>query len=796
MIRHLPLVLLGAASAAVAEPRVDFLSPSPSFLWDSSYLTVADLDADGDDDLIHLPNGSSVQGGDPHAYWIENLGQRRFAPLGLIHFSPAGRDQSLHGQAILSLTGDARLEIFANRQSGGLVEPLALTPDLGRSAPVEVVALEPAEAGLWFALDYDADGRGELLRIIAGAAPNEPAALRIHDTISEGVVHLTFNVLVDPLDPLEVLSAECLDLDGDGDLDLSLGMASGGKLVFERMATTQIFARTPQILEGMSYNAVWCDVNGDGLPDLPHADGRWQENLGGLAFAEQDASPAYDQIHETDFRVIEPRAGQSALVHAIVPMDSGDELVTLPFDSDTPRSRKSVPGSPAGNPIYSRYQDLDGDGHRDLLHSYATDDSWQVSSRVLAVAWGTATGLSAPQPLVATPAMVHRVFAGDFNKDSCADLILGPDSLGLYRLRFNRGAAGLGEAIPLDGLEVPDTRMRLLGTVDMNKDRNLDLVCCYTRLADSHSAVVVIRGRRDGSFVKQDLSSATLAWSPLPVQEGEFVDWDRDGDLDLVGGGVWRENVKGRFSMGERQLVELGSMIDFLGNPVVIGGTITGDLDGDRAPDIISLVQGEGAWNHPPQSMLVAYNDGFGGIEEAVTLPVALAAYDSLGNPTVPGTVAIADLNDDKLPDLWIREVAGYDSLGNPVTADRWLRNPGRGSRNPASWVSAPLPGSVAPGLAFTDFDGDKKPEWIAADGFLKPTRQGPYNAGTFDFAAPLDFSAEPLRTAADFDADGDADFILGGDDSPLFLLHNPTVDGGKSRRAQPIRWQGKPAVR
>ena len=783
----------------MAEPRVDFLSPSPSFLWDSSYLTVADLDADGDDDLIHLPNGSSVQGGDPHAYWIENLGQRRFAPLRLIHFAPAGRDQSLYGQAILPLTGDARLEIFANRQSGGLFEPLALTPDLGRFAPVEAVALEPAEAGLWFALDYDADGRGELLRIIAGAAPNEPAALRIHDTLSEEVVHLTFNVLVDPLDPLEVLSAECLDLDGDGDLDLSLGMASGGKLVFERMAATQIlqiFAPTPQILEGMSYNAVWCDVNGDGLPDLPYADGRWQENLGGLAFEEQDASPAYDQIHETDFRVIEPRAGQSALVHAIVPMEGGDELVTLPFDSDTPLSRKPVPGSPAGNAIYHRYQDLDGDGHRDLLYSYGTDDSWRVSSRVLAVAWGTATGLSAPQPLVATPAMGHRVFAGDFNKDGCTDLILGPDSLGLYRLRFNRGAAGLGDEIPLDGLEVPDTRMRLLGTVDMNKDRTLDLVCCYTRLADSHCAIVVIRGRRDGSFVKQDLSDAAFSWSPLPVQEGEFVDWDRDGDLDLVGGGVWRENVKGRFSKGERQLVELGTIYDFLGNPTTGGGTITGDLDGDRAPDIISTVYGEGEGFEAPKTMAICYNDGFGGIEAITLFPAVIYTSDSLGNPIAPGAVAIADLNLDGLPDLWIREVTGSDFLGNPVITDRWLRNPGRGSRNPASWVSAPLPGSVVPGLALADFEGDKKPEWVAATGFLKPTRQGPYNAGPFDFAAPLDFSAEPLRTAADFDADGDADFILGGDDSPMFLLHNPTVDGGKSRRAQPIRWLGMPAVR
>jgi hypothetical protein len=782
------------------EPRIELLAPSAWFSTDAAHVVPADLDQDGDLDLIHLASHSAGGGGDPHAYWIENLGSRRFAPLRLIHLAPTGVGQELYLPSLINLTGDALPELFVNRRSEDLYEPLALTPALSGPPPSLGTSLATAAGGLWDAVDLDGDNQGELIQVTMLAETS--STVRIFDRQADGSFAESGVLETLVFEPSGGLSVEAIDMDADGDRDLCFATALGSRLVFERTGQRE-FNASPLVFEEVYHHEVWTDLSGDGLPDLPYPDGTWQENLGGFEFQPREVSPAFALLESVAFKAISPRAGLPALVHAILPAtDEGYELVTIPFDSTEPVSRQAAPDNFANGVLFLRYADLDGDGHPDLLHSYSTLDFRYYSSRILAVAWGSPAGLTAPQTLVAGPSDFHQVFPGDFNRDKCTDLIIGPDALGDYRIRFNNGNAGPGEEIVLNGLHIPGATMRLLGVACIDKDRCLDLVCNYTRMpvtmAGPESAIVVVRGRRDGSFVLPVLPPGGLQFSPFGGMNGEFVDWDRDGDLDLISGGVWRENVKGQFPVGQRYLVGLGRMNDFLGNPATVGGTITGDLDGDRTPDIISIVHGEGEDNQPPKEMLIAYNDGRGGIETVSVLPVALAAYDFLGNPTVLGAVAIVDLNADKLPDLWIREVSESDFLGNPVTTDRWLRNPGRGSRDPASWVSQPLDHRIAPGAAFLDFDGDRKPEWISPDGFLKPTRQGPLFSELFDFTGGIDLSDEPFRTGIDFDADGDADFVVGGGASPLLVLHNSSADQLKRRGPRPraVRWLPLPPVR
>lgn len=785
-----------------AEPGFELLAPSGAFSWDAANLILADLDQDGDEDLVHLPNGSTTSSGDPHPYWIENLGTRRFAPLRLLHVAPTGRRQWLYNPALVNLTGDAAPEFFVNRLSlnpAEVFEPLSLSPALVGPAPAAGKALAAATADPCFVVDLDGDNQAELVRITTD--PTTSTIIRISDRQPDGTFAETLSLEVDAFDPPNISAVEAIDLDADGDLELTVAVPSA-KFVFQRVGARGFDPLT--IVFPETYGDIsWTDLNGDALPDLPSYDGTWQENLGDLSFAAREASPAFALLEFASFKTIVPRPGLAALVHAILPtVDEGYELVSIPFDSKEPVSRQAAPGNVADSPVFLRHADLDGDGLLDLVHSYSTWDHVSWWSRVLAVSWGSPSGFTAPQTLVAAPAYDHRAFAGDFNKDKRPDLILGPDAEGLYRIRLNHRKTGLGDERVIEGLDIPGTSFVVIGTPDIDKDGRPDLVCSHTvepvTTDIPETAITVARGRRDGTFDPPVLPRGGFDFTPSAINGGDFIDWDRDGDLDLVGGGVWRENVKGSFPAGQRYLVALGTVFDFLGNPTTGGGTITGDLDGDRAPDIISTVYGEGEGFEAPKTMAICYNDGFGGIEAITLFPAVIYTSDSLGNPIAPGAVAIADLNLDGLPDLWIREVTGSDFLGNPVTTDRWLRNPGRGSRDPATWVSQPLPETAVPGVAFADFDGDRKSEWVSPNGYLKPTRSGPLVSETFDFTGGIDLSNNPFHTAADFDGDGDADFIIGGGDSPLLLLQNDLAEERKRRFVQPrpIRWLGQPAVK
>jgi hypothetical protein len=190
----------------------------------------------------------------------------------------------------------------------------------------------------------------------------------------------------------------------------------------------------------------------------------------------------------------------------------------------------------------------------------------------------------------------------------------------------------------------------------------------------------------------------------------------------------------------------------------------------------------------------VAFNDGSGGLVSLNEVAAEFYSADVFGNPTMGGRSIVADLNADGLPDLCTIETIGTDVFGNPLMQARWRRNPGGGSRSPSSWLSLslgiffpsssgasglgsmPFPDSPVPTL---DFDGDGIREWVAPDGYLRPDRKGPLLSLGYDFDGATGLAGQPYRGAADFDGDGDADFLIGDAKSGrLFLLENPQVDG------------------
>ncbi|WP_035613823.1 VCBS repeat-containing protein [Haloferula sp. BvORR071] len=813
-------------------PRIDLLSPSRTFSTASSQFTAADLDDDGDQDLVHQPQGGSDQEGDPHAYWIENLGNRQFGPLRLIHLGPTDSGQTLEGAVVWDMIGDSKPEIFVSRRmlpSISSYTPFALSPGLTEDAPAPIVPTRVAGASSipWDLVDFDGTGNPYIVSI-NGAAGADQTTVRAYKRNGGSVgdpFQQAWEVTSRYFDPQDVVDFDASDVDGDGDGDLCVACSDDVMRIFEReyLGSSQF---EPRLFPGVDSHSTWIDVNGDGRRDILQPDYSWHENLGNWNFTLHEPSPAHELLAYASFEKVVPRAGQSALVHAIVLNEdqTAYERIVVPFDSATPLIRETAPGDPNRFPTTLHYGDLDGDGHVDLVYAYSAGYPSYYGSRIIVTAWGSASGFSAPQQVYVGPSPYSRTFAADFNGDMLPDLVSGPDALGSYRIRYNAGVSNspLEDGELINGLEIPGTELRILGSARIDKDKYPDLVCSYTRLPvdedGPEQAIVVVRGRKDGSFIAPVVPAGGLVFTPGQMLDGggmqneNFVDWDRDGDLDLVSWGQWHENVNGSFPAGHRLLVELGTIPDFLGNPATIGGTITGDIDGDRALDIISLVHGTGTGNQAPDHMLVAFNDGRGGIEETIELPIQLANYDFLGNPTMTGTAVLADLNADKRLDLWVREVTGADSLGNPVTKDRWLRNPGRRTaRAMNTWVASKLPAGgdkVTPGVAFGDFDGDRKAvnlkknsgEWLSPWGYLQSTKPGPIFSGPYDFTNGfLNLTKAGFDGGVDIDGDRDTDFIFGGGGFPEVVLYNPSAEAGKRKpvKAKAVEWLGSlPVVR
>ncbi len=162
--------------------------------------------------------------------------------------------------------------------------------------------------------------------------------------------------------------------------------------------------------------------------------------------------------------------------------------------------------------------------------------------------------------------------------------------------------------------------------------------------------------------------------------------------------------------------------------------------------------------------------------------------------------VALADLNDDLIPDLFITNFAAQtNDLFLSQGDNLWDENP-----NPTEKVRTALP-YVGWGTGFWDFDLDGDEDLVAFNGHVFPQvdterprvqdyaqwpllyrRDGPLKFSDGAKAAGNDFYAQRnCRGAgfADYDEDGDPDIALFQMDKPALLLRNDTPQKGHFAR-------------
>jgi len=413
------------------------------------------------------------------------------------------------------------------------------------------------------------------------------------------------------------------------------------------------------------------------------------------------------------------------------------------------------------------------------------------------------------------------IVIADFTGDGKPDVITanyGASSISLLRHNgLNGQQAGFLPPVSFNATNHAEK----IAAADVNGDGILDVVVGETVDIGPLATLAVMINTGDGNF------AAPVIYDAAPG--GRFgstavalADLDNDGDVDLIGGGLYengsidngavtirRNNGNGTFGAAE---IILFTNPNFVSQPKEI---TTGFLNGDGFADIVAAVpsgraiegfvvvnsNGSGGFNTPvyyeasQQTFDVAVvdldKDGHGDVITVANSSAAVTVHKNLGNGSFPvltryevaslsDAVESADIDNDGDIDIVVNGVVDIVSNDGVV---KILKNNGNGTFAPAI--------DYTPTRTF----GDMKLRDINGDGFLDLVLApnaccSPYHFGTAlnlgngTFAPTVVtevFSCgDGTIDAADLDGDGDLDIVLteeetcfGSTDNHIFIFRN-----------------------
>lgn len=260
------------------------------------------------------------------------------------------------------------------------------------------------------------------------------------------------------------------------------------------------------------------------------------------------------------------------------------------------------------------------------------------------------TALVGPNP--------YSIVTGDFNEDGILDFalsnfVINPDAPQDQNVRIFLGdKMNKGQFLAPLLLSLTGTGLSHLAVGDMNKDGHVDLVVAER----AHQDLLFFLGKGDGSF-QAPVTQALGNDSPGNI---ELVDVDQDGNVDLVmvinslltkmidgqkiyDSGhtvqIWRGNGMGTFQK-QGMSYEVGR------DP---GSLVVADLNQDGYLDIITA----------------SYTDStiFVGVNQGKTNPGLFTKLAMFESGMSPNSLALADLNEDKIPDLLVGSEGGFFSI-------------------------------------------------------------------------------------------------------------------------------------
>ncbi|HEY0544040.1 MAG TPA: VCBS repeat-containing protein [Pyrinomonadaceae bacterium] len=737
-------VLLNNGAGNLAAP-VSY-DPAPGARLISHAVALADLDNDGDADLIAGGN-YSVGSSDYGALTIRrNNGSGVFGNAEVYQFDiyiPQPKEIT---------TGDLNHDGFADviaavpsgRSTEGYVTLLSNGAG-GFSAPVYYEASQQTFDVA--AVDIDRDGDSDVLTLA-----NSSAAITVHENPGNGTFRVPQRFPVASLSD----AVESADIDNDGDVDIvvngEVNIASNDAVVKilknngDGTFEPAISYSPPRNFADMKLR----DINGDGFVDL--------------IFAPDGNYPSY---------------------HIGTALNNGDGT----FAPVVVRQLFAC-----GEGTIDAF-DLDGDGDRDIV--LTEEESCQGGAGVrIFILRNDGNQNFFQMPVINAPGLPHGLSIADVNNDGKADIVTAlSQGMGVFP-----GNGNLTFGAPV----ISTTRPYKFRLADFNRDGKLDVGMIMQQDAFGTDTIATALGNGDGSFQAIRTQTGSSVLENLRISDDlEVADFDRDGNIDLLtfnyasndvslflndGSGALRPHQ--RYGIGNTP--NLGTAADFNGDGktdiavaiglppsglqnaiVVLRNTAVGarktafDFDGDGKTDVSVFRQG--SW------YLQESRDGF----KAVTFGLASdklvpADYDGDGKTDVAvfrssnGTWYITQSSDGAFRsqpfgasgDL---PIAGdFDGDGK---SDLAVFRPSSGvwyiSQSSNGGVRAEPFGAAGDVPLAGDFDGDGRSDLAVFRGgtwYIQQSAAG-FRAETFginaDKAVPADYDGDGKTDLAVFRTDG-----------------------------------------
>ena len=342
------------------------------------------------------------------------------------------------------------------------------------------------------------------------------------------------------------------------------------------------------------------------------------------------------------------------------------------------------------------------------------------------------------------------VAVGDFNGDGKPDLAIASGD-GTVTVLLGTGGGGFAAApgSPFPAGSGPSA----VAVGDFNGDGKPDLA-----IADyDANRVTVLLGDGTGRFTAAPSSPFPAGSQPDSVAVGDF---NGDGKPDLAIANYNSNNVTVLLGDGA------GGFTAAPGSPFSAGtqpfSVAVGDFNGDGKPDLAISNVASG-------NVTVLLGNGTGGFTAAPGSPFAVGAY--------PESVAVADFNADGKLDLAVAGVGLYQSTGLNVTV---LLGDGAGGFTAAPG-GASATGDAPTALAVADFNEDGLPDLAVINpetgtvAILLGNGTGGFTSAT---GSPFTAGAQAVALAAgDFNADGKPDFAVAnyGSNNLTVLLNGST---------------------
>ena len=452
----------------------------------------------------------------------------------------------------------------------------------------------------------------------------------------------------------------------------------------------------------------------------------------------------------------------------VLALDAAGTLWGYPFASSAGwGDRVTLATMSAGTTRVLSVGDFDGDGHRDVI---GVDGAGATSL------YRSDGGLTygQPRPMGADwSGAVLMTAAGDFDGDGAPDAFT-TNSAGELLLWRNTGAGGVRTPIVVG---TGWAGMGLLsGGADMDADGAPDLIARH-----GNGSLYLYSGDGAGSWKAAAQIGSNWGGMTALLTPGDFAgDANRDILARDAAGDLWQYHGTGggRIAGGTRVGTGWGVMLDIAGTGPANGSVRVfpsgaGDLDGDRARDVLALTDG---------GQLLAYRgDGAGSWRGSTVVEGAW--------PSGSRMVTLGDFSGD-----------GVSDLGRILADGTFELLRGRGD---ATYEAPVVIGNgwseISLLIGGIDFDGDRRVDVIGrnASGDLVTYRgdgAGGWLGGLTTIGSGWS-GADVLMYAGDFDGDNAPDVMARLSDGALWLYPGSGKGTWLTPRAIGVGWHGFTAI-